>query len=118
MRAELPTNSLPNWLALHTGATPAAHGRLGNRAPPATRLDSIAAVAAAHGVHMGASGAPWFVNPIKDQLPLLEGDGRVSSSDDITHETSASTSTEAPSPYTSLYLPIPPYISLYLPISP
>ena len=54
MRAELPTNSLPNWLALHTGATPAAHGRLGNRAPPATRLDSIAAVAAAHGAHMGS----------------------------------------------------------------
>ena len=44
---------------------------------------------------MGASGAPWFVNPIKGQLPLLEGDGRVSSSDDLTHETSASTSTEA-----------------------
>ena len=60
---------------------------------------------------MGASGAPWFVNPIKAQLPLLEGDGRVSSSDDITHETSASTSTEAPSPYISLYLPV----SLYLP---
>ena len=31
---------------------------------------------------MGASGAPWFVNPIKGALPLLEGDGRVSSSDD------------------------------------
>ena len=95
MRAELPTNSLPNWLALHTGATPAAHGLLGNRAPAETPMDSIAAVAAAHGVHMGASGAPWFVNPIKGHLPLLDGDGRVSSSDDATHETSASKSTEA-----------------------
>ena len=46
-------------------------------------------------MHMGASGAPWFVNPIKGHLPLLDGDGRVSSSDDATHETSASTSTEA-----------------------
>ena len=78
-----------------TGATPAAHGLLGNRAPAETPMDSIAAVAAAHGVHMGASGAPWFVNPIKGHLPLLDGDGRVSSSDDATHETSASKSTEA-----------------------
>ena len=94
MRAELPTNSLPNWLALHTAALPAAHGYLGNRATPATALESIAAIAAAHGVHTGLSGSPWFVNPVKRHLPMLDGDGRVSSSADDTYETTAYKTTQ------------------------
>ena len=95
LRAELPTTSLPNWLALLTGASPATHGVLGNVAVPSTPLDSVARVAAAHGVHMGITASPFFVNPIKDELPLLDGDGRVSSSADSLYETTESDSTEA-----------------------
>ena len=47
---------------------------------------------------MGASGAPWFVNPIKGQLPLLEGDGRVSSSDDLPFQPSLEYESQAPLP--------------------
>ena len=46
-----------------------------------------------HGVHAGIAASPWMVNPVKRWLPLLDGDGRVSSSADGAYETTANGTT-------------------------
>jgi hypothetical protein len=46
------------------------------------------------GVDTGVSSSPWLVNLIKPHLPLLTGDGRVSSSADGVYETTMHASTE------------------------
>ena len=91
--SELPTRSVPNWLALLTGASPAIHGIVGNVAVPPFPYDSVFKQAAAHGVHAGIAASPWMVNPVKRWLPLLDGDGRVSSSADGAYETTANGTT-------------------------
>jgi len=41
MRVQIPTNAVPNWLALVTGLTPDIVGALGNRNLGTTAFDSI-----------------------------------------------------------------------------
>ena len=72
--------ALPNWLASLSGALPASHGTLGNYMMGPWSFDTVFAQASRYGVHAGVTASPWFVNPIKRWLPLLDGDGRVSSS--------------------------------------
>eukprot|EP00966_Prymnesium_polylepis_P246690 5705708-Prymnesium_polylepis.1 len=93
VQAEVPTTSLPNWLALLSGTSPPTHGVLGNVALKPWPFDTVFGQAERHGVHAGVSASPWLVNPIKAALPLLDGDGRVSSSANGFYETTSSAST-------------------------
>ena len=95
LRSTSPATSLPNWIAALTGASPSAHGVLGNVGLSSFPMDSIFARAAEHSLHAGISASPWFVSVAKDDLPLLDGDGRVSSSADGTYETTRAPSTLA-----------------------
>ena len=94
LRSEVPSTSVPNWLALLTGSPPAMHGVLGSVAPPADlSLDSVVAMATAAGLHVGVVGSPLFVSPLKAHMPPFHSDGRVSSSADGRYETTAHFST-------------------------
>jgi len=44
LEAEVPSLSLPNWLAIMAGLTPEVHGLLGNRAPPEPDFSSLVSV--------------------------------------------------------------------------
>lgn len=72
-RARLPAMSVPNWLALLTGAEPEVHGVLGNILIPETRLDTMFSVAQAFGLHRGLAASPAFEAVVRSSLPLLSG---------------------------------------------
>ena len=78
MRASLPSMSVPNWLTLITGTRPEFHGLLGNLLAPETLFDSIFHVAARYAVTRGMTGSPWFSQIVRTQLPVLSGDGTLS----------------------------------------
>jgi len=78
MRASLPSMSVPNWLTLMTGTRPEFHGLLGNLLAPETLFDSIFHVAARYAVTRGMTGSPWFSQIVRTQLPVLSGDGTLS----------------------------------------
>lgn len=72
-RARLPAMSIPNWLAILTGAEPELHGVLGNILIPETQLDTMFSVAAAYNLNRGLAASPAFEDIVLSQLPLLGG---------------------------------------------
>lgn len=99
MRAQLPSNAVPNWITTLTGMTPDLVGALGNRDIGRTAYDNIFRMMRRfqdrwwtyeeeddkqYEALMAAS--PWFTGLAKNDLPLLVGDGSaswVSNEDDI-----------------------------------
>ena len=80
LEAEVPSLSLPNWLALVSGVPPEVHGLLGNRAPPEPAFSSLVGVARELGIENVLIGSPWFVDLFRSQVTPLAGDGSCSAS--------------------------------------
>jgi hypothetical protein len=90
MRAQLPTNSVPNWLATVTGLTPDMIGALGNRNLGTTAYDNIYRMMGRFSEHWAdhealaspylsvMAASPWFTGLVKTDLPYLVGDGSTS----------------------------------------
>lgn len=95
LRATTPSTSLPNWIGALTGMSPTVHGVLSNFAIGPFPFDSVFAQAKSHGLHAGVSSSPWLVNPIKVDLPPLDGDGRTTSAADGVYETTQFGSSKA-----------------------
>ena len=59
MTAEVPSLSLPNWIAMLTGLKPEIHGLLGNRGPTEQRYSSLFSVARQLNMPATLVGTPW-----------------------------------------------------------
>ena len=60
LEAEVPSLSLPNWLAIMAGLTPEVHGLLGNRAPPEPAFSSVPGVLRELGIPAWSEWPPWW----------------------------------------------------------
>tara|TARA_B110001452_G_scaffold211551_1_gene182039 strand:- start:2590 stop:3729 length:1140 start_codon:yes stop_codon:yes gene_type:complete len=80
VQAEVPSLSLPNWVAIMSGVTPEVHGLLGNRAPPEALFSSLTGVARELGIENVLIGTSWFVDLFRSQVTPLSGDGSCSAS--------------------------------------
>ena len=68
LRIPTPSNSVPQWLALLTGATSELTGVLADRRTPETPFDSVARQARLHGLSSFATGSPWFTELFHSEL--------------------------------------------------
>ena len=68
LNAGPPSLSVPQWLALGTGASPALTRVWGDRRLPETDLDSVFRQARLHGLSSFVSGSPWFTEIYHSQL--------------------------------------------------
>jgi hypothetical protein len=83
-RAQLPSFSVPNWMAILSGAPPEMTGVTGNLINYETTFDHIFRQAKNYGLHAGMTGTPWWEYLVSSHLPPLDGDGTVWS--DFTEE--------------------------------
>ncbi len=77
LRSEVPSNSLPNWVALLMGLRPEIHGLLGNRGPAEQTYSSLLSVTYELKMPAILIGTAWFVDMVRSKVPF-GGDGSVS----------------------------------------
>ena len=80
LEAEVPSLSLPNWLAIMAGVAPEVHGLLGNRAPPEPAFSSLVSVMKELLAPPVIIGTAWFVDLFRSHIQPLAGDGSVTAS--------------------------------------
>ena len=68
LRAPPPSNSVPAWLAVLTGATSELTGVWADRRLPETPFDSVVRQARLHGLSSFATGSPWFTELYHSEL--------------------------------------------------
>ena len=78
LRAQLPTVSVPNWIALLTSTTPSMHGRTGNDVTSVVPFSSLFSSTAAQGRPNGMTASHWWAELMKPHLTPFTGDGAYS----------------------------------------
>ncbi len=68
LRAPPPSNSVPQWLAMLTGATPELTGVWADKRMAETPFDSVVRQARLHGLSTFATGSPWFTELFHSEL--------------------------------------------------
>jgi hypothetical protein len=77
LNTQLPTISIPNWITLLSGVSPAFHGRSGNDDVSEVPFDNIFQQAALYKLRTGLTGDATWKSLFESSIQPLNGDGSI-----------------------------------------